>query len=55
MFSANFKEVIKSGKFNRREPLRKTAENSKVLKNKAITLRNFPPSLRIFAVKRLSI
>ena len=48
-----FRGCIKSKKFNRRGPPRKTAEDRKALKYSKISLRNFAPSLRFSAVKRL--
>ena len=49
------KRVYQKDESNRREPLRKTAEVCKVLKYSRISLRNFAPSLRFSAVKRLLI
>jgi len=46
---------IKSGKFNRREPLRETAKKRKALIYKIIILHNSAQSLRNTAVIRLFI
>jgi len=48
---ANEANLHQRWKFNRGEPLRETAENRKVLNYRRISRHNFPPSLRISAVK----
>jgi len=53
--NVNSRGCIKSKKINRREPLRTTTEDREALKYSRISLRNFAPSLRFSAVKRLLI